>query len=86
MEKILSYPITPIPLSKCHIDGTICKTQKSTLKKSLEKNLEHNSPDHIDILLIDGFFMLHTMKNIPKTFGAISKKMLLMVSQLNETR
>lgn len=72
VAKILSYPITPIPLSMCHFDGAICKTQKSVLMRSLEKGIQHHPPLHIDILIIDGFFLLHTTKNVPKTFGNIS--------------
>lgn len=76
MSKILSYPIAPMPLSMCHFEGGICKTQKSVLMKCLEKGILHNPPAHIDILIIDVFFLLHTMKNVPKTFGSISKKIL----------
>ncbi|GFU47188.1 hypothetical protein TNCV_4654401 [Trichonephila clavipes] len=74
MAKIFTYPITPVPLSLCHFDGGICKTHKSILMKCLEKDVEHNPPSHIDLAVIDGFFLLHTMKNVPKTFGNISKK------------
>lgn len=73
MAKILSYPITPVPLSMCHFDGAICKTQKSTLMKVLEKGVEHNPPPQTDILFVDGFYLLHTMKKVPKTFEGISK-------------
>lgn len=31
LDKVLSYPLTPVPLSFCHIDGGICKTNKSLL-------------------------------------------------------
>ncbi|GFY67179.1 hypothetical protein TNIN_145811 [Trichonephila inaurata madagascariensis] len=86
MAKIFTYPITPVSLSLCHFDGGICKTQKFILMKCLEKDVEHNPPSHIDIVEIDGFFLLHTMKNVPKTFGSISKKMLHMVMQSNAKR
>jgi len=81
ISKILSYPITSVPLSMCHLDGTICKTDKSALMKCLEKEVQHEQPRYIDVLIIDGFFLLHTMKNVPKTFGNISKKLLQMVTQ-----
>ena len=84
--KILSYPITSVPLSMCHLDGTICKTDKSALLKGLEKEVEHEEPPRIDVVLIDGFFLLHTMKNVPKQFGNISKKMLQMVTHLRASR
>lgn len=70
----------------CHSEGGICKTQKSVLMKSLEKGVQHDPPSRIDVFIIDGFFLLHTMKNVPKTFGSISKKMLQMVTQLKATR
>lgn len=70
----------------CHLDGTICKTDKSALMKRLEKEVQHDQPGHIDVLIIDGFFLLYTMKNVPKNFGNISKKMLQMVTQLQASR
>lgn len=53
LAKILSYPITPLPLSLCHFDGSICKTQKSILLKCLKGDIEYNPPSHIDIVVID---------------------------------
>lgn len=86
IAKILSYPITHVPSSMCHFDGTICKTPKSALMKALEKSIEHSAPPHIDIFVIDGFFILHSMKDVPKSFGNISKKMLKMLTQFNSAR
>ncbi|GFS69541.1 uncharacterized protein TNCV_3894021 [Trichonephila clavipes] len=70
----------------CHLDGTICKTDKSALMKCLEKEVQHEQPYHIDVLITDGFFLLQTIKNVPKTFGNISKKLLQMVTQLQTSR
>ncbi|GFW80337.1 hypothetical protein TNCV_2944701 [Trichonephila clavipes] len=86
ISNILSYPITSVPLSMCHLDGTICKTNKSDLMKCLEKEVQHEQRHHIDVLIIDGLFLLHTMKNVPKTFGNISKKLLQMVTHLKASR
>lgn len=86
ISKILSYPITPVPMSMCHLDGTICKTEKSALMKHLEKGIEHQPPPHIDVVIIDGFFLLHTMTEVPKTFGNISKKMLQKFCNFNASR
>lgn len=36
IEKTLCFPLTPIPFSLCHNDGSICKTPKSILLKELE--------------------------------------------------
>lgn len=79
--KILSYPITPVPLSLCHLDGATCKTDKSALAKCVEANIDYDPPRHTDVFLIDGFFILHCMKEVPKTFGNISKKFLQMITK-----
>ena len=36
LRHLLSYPITTVPLSRAHIDGTPLKTDKATLTKALE--------------------------------------------------
>ncbi|GFY38989.1 hypothetical protein TNIN_122071 [Trichonephila inaurata madagascariensis] len=53
ISKILSYPMISVPLSMCHLDGTICKTNKSALMKCLEEEVQHEQPHHIDVLIID---------------------------------
>lgn len=70
LEKVLAYPLTPIPFALCHLDGTHCKTDKSALMKSLEMSIDSKVPAYIDVL-IDGFFFLHAMKDVPLTFGNI---------------
>nr|CAH7766891.1 unnamed protein product [Callosobruchus chinensis] len=40
IDKILTYPLTPVPLSMCHIDGSICKTNKAALLKVLEQQID----------------------------------------------
>lgn len=76
MAKILEYPLTPVPLSICHLDGTINKTVKSALTAALERQVQHSAPETLDVYLVDGFFVLHSMKQIPKTFRQISMKIL----------
>lgn len=59
LEKVLSFPLTPVPLSLCHLDGTMCKTDKSVLLKCLENTIFNGSnqlPPVIDMSVIDGFF------------------------------
>ncbi|OXU16633.1 hypothetical protein TSAR_013301 [Trichomalopsis sarcophagae] len=38
VEKILTFPLTPVPMSLCHLDGSICKTEKSALKSCFQLN------------------------------------------------
>lgn len=36
LEEALKYPLTSIPFSLCHTDGSICKTQKSVILQELK--------------------------------------------------
>lgn len=74
IEKILTYPLTPVTLSTCHLDGSICKTDKSVLMRFLEREVQSEPPQAADIMIFDGFFILHLMKDVPSSFGNISKK------------
>ncbi|XP_036339749.1 uncharacterized protein LOC118749071 [Rhagoletis pomonella] len=84
--RILSYPITPVPLALCHLDGVIYKTAKSALAKCLEAKIDHNPLRYSDVYLIDGFFILHAMKEVPKRFGNISKRFLQMITKYPANR
>lgn len=79
--KMLSYPLTPVTLAFCHLDGAIYKTVKSVLAKALESSIEHDTPVSSDVYVVYGFFILHSMKEVPKTFGNISKRFLQMVTK-----
>lgn len=78
LEKVLCFPITPMPFSLCHIDGSLNKTDKSVLIHELEKQVEDmgQPPSQVDLVIVDGFFFLNTFKDMPRSFGSVSKKIL----------
>lgn len=76
LMSVLSFPLTPIPLSLGHIDGSINKTDKSSLFKLLEKEVDSNPPDQVDYTIIDGFFLLHLIGETPQTFGKLAGHVL----------
>ncbi|CAH1107995.1 unnamed protein product [Psylliodes chrysocephalus] len=89
IKKVLSFPLTPLPTYMCHADGTICKTDKAQLVKIIEKTMEDNINEHplcFVIAILDDFFMLHQMKEIPQTFNGLSKKVLTMITQFKANR
>lgn len=81
IEKMFSFPMTPMPTSLCHLDGTICKTEKSAMMKILRN--DSSLPAHIDVVIIDGFFLIHTLKDVPQSYGNISKKILKIITSYN---
>lgn len=75
---VLTYPLTPVPLVFCHLDGTINRTNKAVLYKYLEKRITSDAPQEIDAYIIDGFFFLHLMSNnLPSTYEAIARVLFI---------
>ena len=60
-------------MSMCHLDGSIFKTDKSALLKLLEKEVQSTVPRHTDVCLIDGFFLIHCIKDLPKLLEVFKK-------------
>ena len=63
LRHLLSYPITTVPLSLAHIDGTPLKTDKATLTKALESRqdvvfVDTNLPS-IKATISDGGILLY---------------------------
>ena len=50
MADILTYPLTPVPLSLCHLDGSKQKTPKTKLLQELAKRVKSTSPTIIDAM------------------------------------
>lgn len=77
LENILCYPITSVPISLAHCDGTPLKTEKATLTKALESKqqsvLVPNNIPQIKATIIDGGTILHeTIGNHSKsTYASI---------------
>lgn len=76
LMSVLSFPLTPVPLSLGHIDGSLNKTDKSSLFKLLEKEVTSQPPDQIHCTIIDGFFLLHLIGETPQTFGKLAVHIL----------
>ena len=82
MGEVLKYPLTPVPLSLCHVDGTMQKTQKSALMTEIEKRIVMTDPMGVDVTIIDGLFFLYLLQEPPSTFGLISRYILRRVCEI----
>ena len=67
---VLSYPLTPVPLSLCHLNGAMHKTSKCALMDKLEPmGTTDVQPDtSSDVCLIDTMFFLRTLPSLPASF------------------
>lgn len=74
---VFTYPLTPVPLALSNIDGSMLKTDKSLLLRHLESLVTSEKPSSIDATIVDGFYFLHLMPNLPNTFGAVARHLLV---------
>ena len=65
MVEVLKFPLTPVPLSLCHADGSMQKTPKVKLLSELEVRMKTDIPTHIDVTVIDGMSFLHLLVDLP---------------------
>ena len=82
MAEVFCYPLTPVPLSLCHTDGTILSSPKAKLLTELESRVRSEAPTKIDAPVVDGMFFLHLLVDPPKTFKQIA--IYLMRKMLND--
>jgi len=80
-EYLLTYPLTPVPLTMCRTDGTLVTMAhgtKSDLFAVLESRVAvHGSPTKVKATVIDGNFLLHCLPpNLPPTYGGLSRYLL----------
>ncbi len=54
LAEVLSFPLTDVPFSLCHISGAMNKTDKSALLKKLEAKVSDNEdPSQIDAYIVE---------------------------------
>ena len=83
LRHLLSYPITTVPLSLAHIDGTPLKTDKATLTKALGQHVvfvDTNLPS-IKATISDGGILLYesVMQHSKSTYAAMARDLLVKV-------
>lgn len=78
LQKVLSYPLSPIPWALATPDGLPVKTDKSILMHKLEDPSAITDVDRKtneeQTVIIDGNALLHSLTSIPETFGQLAEK------------
>jgi len=76
LEKVLSYPLGPIPWSLATHDGIPLSTNKAPIMHLFEKgHILPTKPDN-EAYVIDGNHYFHSLIGLPDTFGQLAKKVL----------
>ena len=64
MGKVLSYPLTSIPLSLFHVNGSIHKSPKSAILNHLESKIISAETKRVDVTIVDAISFLHLHLNL----------------------
>ena len=83
LKVIFSYPLTPVPLSLGHLDGTIHKTPKAALLGHLEKFAVSEKLNKKSATIVDAMFYLRLQTNLPETFGGVSRHIFKALCQMS---
>ena len=75
-----TFPLSPVPLSMFHGDGTMAKTEKSSLFRELENRIDSSSLDSFDAVIIDGNFLLHLLPSGKTTTYCVLARLILIQS------
>ena len=88
LQHILSYPVTKIPLSLAHVDGTPTKTDKAVLVKILHSKQTHQYEDATpsSAVVVDDGLILHEVlpHHINSTYGKIVRDIMIKVCASKE--
>ena len=85
LSKVFSFPLTPVPLSLAHMDGSLNKTDKSKLLHKFEREVDSTDPESpVNVTLVDGMFLLHALQNLPVTFGEVASLILQILCGMSE--
>ena len=76
LEKVLSYPLSPVSWSLATADGAPAKTDKAKLLHYLENGMEtKENPDSEGVTyIIDGNALLHSLTELPTSFDQVAEK------------
>ena len=74
LQKVSAYPLSPIPWALATPDGLPTKTDKSVLMHKLKSPAADatSNTNTLKEVIIDGNALLHSLKNIPETFGQLT--------------
>ena len=77
IEHCLSFPTMPNSPSLSHHDGSLRKTDNPKLLHALEAAMvEKYFPAKSETVIVDGFFLLHSLSAVPRYFRNVTRLVL----------
>ena len=85
MDMLSSYPLTPVPMSLAHLDGTMTTTPKCKLMHKIEEDeLEKAVPSSRDVYVVDAMFFIRTLQNVSHTYRHIAENIMRNICALGK--
>ncbi len=73
---VLTYPLTPVPFSLCHITEDMNKTSKSVVMDKIEAmGATNDEPEKTDVYIINTMFFLRAL-NLSSIYGGMAATIL----------
>ena len=84
LHLLVTYPLTLVPLSLAHVNGTLHKTDKTELMHKLEEKVTSGNRLTKDAYVVDAMFFSPLQVQAPKTFEELAKSILTKLLALAE--
>lgn len=86
LQHILTYPLTPAPLSMAHINSAMCVTNKAALIHKIEAKVTPVSNVKCETVIIDFmFFIRSAASHLPAKYGQVARSLLQMAQRFGAT-
>lgn len=83
MEKVLSYPLIPVPASLATFDGVPAKTDKAALMHAITQDFMAEKPKETSYI-IDENALLQSLTTLPETFGLLARSVFSLLPGKSE--
>ena len=81
IREVLAYSLTPLPLSLCHVDGSLLRSPKAALLHHLESKIVSSPPSSVDVTIVDAMFFMHLQVNLPGNFDGVARCILAQLTK-----
>ena len=88
MEKVMTYPLGPVPWALATADGLPIKTDKAVLMHKLEDpstiQISIQEKGEHDVYVMDGNALFHSLTSLPDTFGQLAFKIFCALPKVSK--
>ena len=65
IREVLAHSLTPLPLSLCHVDGSLSHISRAVLLHHLQPKIRRSLPSSVDVTTVYSMFFMHLQVKLP---------------------